>query len=261
MSFRVRKTISTKPMNKIMNENINRISNNDDITESKNYTDFLKHSLINLQTNNNIMFSETDGEYVFPEGTKQLFISMVAGGGAGGYGEAKSGLFYSGGGGGAGSGHVKIPFNIENNTIIKIVYKIGRGGNYNNPDGTDTILDIYANNEIYKNIVVRGGKSGGNGVNNLGGKNGDDDNIYTILYDFYNKSSGEKGSITSFNIHSGGNGGSSLFYIGGRGITHTLQNTIQRNGKWGSGGGGLIPGMLPAQISNGGDGFIFVEYK
>ena len=223
--------------------------------EIKNYVELFTQSIVSIQTNNKTVFIDEDKEEVVPSGVKQLFISMVAGGGAGGVGDSIDGLYYSGGGGGAGGGHLKVPVKIDGDNVVKLVCKIGKGGSYNSVNGTDTVVDIYVNDSLFTTLSTTGGKGGGNGTSNSGGKGGDGYN------NTYNGGVGGKGTVNlSSHVPCGGEGGSSLFYTGGRGWTYLIQDKTRCNGKWGSGGGGLIPGVSSDQVPVGGEGFVLVEY-
>jgi hypothetical protein len=179
-----------------------------------------------------------------PIGTKLFYISMVAGGGNGSLGEIKGNLFHSGCGGEAGKYYYKLPIHIENNSIIRLHCEIGRGGNVDHHNGTDTIVQIYVDNELHTTLKVLGGKGG---VNDIIGKSGS----------YYGE--GENGTVNlSTHYHKGGNGGDSIFYKGGTGMKSTTQNIEECNGKWGSAAGGSIP-LFEQNQTKGGDGIVIVE--
>lgn len=228
------------------------------VAEENNITpsdcdNILSQSMVDLQTENKTVYIDTDTEYEIPQTTKEIFLSMVAGGGSGGSSEIKDGLCYSGGGGGGGGSYVKLPIKIENNSNIKLNCKIGKGGNYFSPNGTDTIVELFVNNKIFTSFCVRGGMRGGSGFKNNGGNGGEG----------YLNTTGSKGSKGTISLmshnHNGGCGGSSSFYKGGHGFSYLIQDKNDCNGRWGSGGGGLIPGIDKDNMSNGGNGFVLIE--
>lgn len=205
-------------------------------------------------TTKNIMI-ENNTEYIIPLETSQLFITMVAGGGSGGLGTIRNNFMYSGGGGGGGGGQMKLPVKLirENkDDEIKLVCNIGKGGDSNNRDGGDTIIDIYRNNIFIETYKVTGGKAGGDGSLNEGGEPG-----IGINY-IYNGCKGEKGSINlSSHVPLGGKGGSSVYFNGGKGMSYDIRETLC-DGKYGGGAGGSIPHI--ERVNKGGDGIIILEY-
>lgn len=249
MSFRMRNA-PVFVSNTLMDNTIVAVTPQNDTTIIDNTVIDIREGLIS-KTNKTIFATETN-DYHVPLGTKQFYISMVAGGGAGGLGDIKGDLFHSGGGGGAGGCYSRIPVKIENKSPIKLHCTIGKGGTRDHHDGTDTVVQIYVNNILYTTLNVIGGKGGGGGTSNDGGEGGPGLNIFN--------GNGEKGTVNlSRHVPKGGKGGSSIFYNGGKGMTYNIQNKEECNGKWGSGGGGSIP-LIENQTNNGGDGIVTIEY-
>lgn len=251
--FRVRKAsdkavIDDKQL-KYYTEKPVSISNDAQENHVSSVEDLMTKSIVNLKTTNKVIFTEDDGEFVIPTGTKQLYISMCAGGGSGGAGETKRSLYFSGGGGGAGGGLLKVPVKIENDSEVKLVCRVGKGGNFRIRDGGDTNVDIVVNGNLHHTLRVTGGKGA---VDNKGGAGGQG---YTI----YSGGNGRNGTITTLGQQAkGGDGGASLFSISGIGSSPTIQDKKRSYGKYGSGGAGGIPGEL--QTFQGGNGFVLIEY-
>lgn len=232
---------------KILDENVDE--------NIKKYRKLLLDSVVDLTTNSKIFFTEKDIDFEIPIGTTEINISLVGGGGAGGYGISKNNLFYSGGGGGSGYGYVRVPVAVKETDNIKISCIVGKGGNRSNPDGGTTIVNIFNHSTQIGNITVGGGKRGGNGETNHGGMGAEGHLIYRAT-------NGSKGTVILANgIPYGGDGGISTFFPGGRGMTYHIQDKNICNGRWGSGGGGSIPGIETHNIFTGGDGFVLVEYN
>lgn len=184
-----------------------------------------------------------------PGTSKQIFISMVAGGGRGGDGTIHDGLFVSGGGGGAGGACSRIPFYNEGSVAFDC--RVGKGGTIDRKDGCDTSVDIYVNDLYTTTYSVKGGKHANGKNRGQGGKG-----YYT-----FNGLDGIDGTISlSSHIPVAGDGGSSIHFNGGNGMTYTMIDNKTTNGNWGSGGGGGLPGANPSIVGNGGDGFIVIEY-
>lgn len=196
-----------------------------------------------------ITYVPEDTYFVIPGNQRQIFISMVAGGGMGGAGSISSGNFVAGGGGGAGGACVRIPF--YNEGYVSFDCHIGKGGNFMYPDGNDTSVDIYVNDSLFTTYTVSGGKAANGQIGGAGGKG-----WYT-----FNGLNGENGSISvSSQVPTAGNGGSSLHFNGGSRQTYDMIDNTLTSGYYGSGGGGGLPGSDSSLIGNGGDGFLVVEY-
>lgn len=187
--------------------------------------------------------------FVVPGNSKQIFVSMVGGGGRGGIGSIQDGLFIAGGGGGAGGACSRIPF--YNEGYVSFDCRVGKGGNEEYPNGNDTEVDIYIDDVFNTTFSVKGGKSAEGKLGGLGGKG-----YYT-----FNGLDGSEGTVSlSSHLPVAGAGGSSIHYNGGVGMTYDMLDNSQTNGNWGSGGGGGLPGADSLLIGNGGDGFIVIEY-
>jgi len=200
------------------------------------------------------VFIETDSFVTLPP-VKTVFLSFVAGGGAGGYGDIVGKLALSGGGGGSGFGCKRFPINLVDPKSIIIDCKIGKGGDENNQNGGDTVIKVISDGNT-TTLTAGGGMGGGKGEHNQGGLGGK-----PIVGMFSRANSGLKGScVISTYKHIGGIGGASEFYNGGRGVSYNIQDLLSSNGKWGSGGGGMIPAPGRTTISKGGDGFVLIEY-
>lgn len=237
----------------------------------------LNHIMGKIQEHNAIYAFE-DKDYIFPGGNIGcITITMVGGGGAGGHGCMKNGIFYAGGGGGAGGSCLKKPVIIVNpmKEELNIKTKIGIGGNSSSLDGTDTSVCIHVGEKLIFKHTAQGGKHGGNQDNNNKGGKGGACGTNEMLggYD------GGAGSITLSSVGKvfGGNGGNSAFEEGGFGgyqknffkIDNDIDNYDHpdnstnpqgQNGYMGSGGGGSVPGLAPELIGNGGNGFVIIEF-
>lgn len=225
---------------------INGFPNGFDITT-------LEQETIYRQIIDRNLFITESGLYDYSNQVSQMFITMVGGGGAGGLGTISGGVFTSGGGGGAGGGHNKCPVIIpEGISSVSVACSVGVGGTLENPDGKSTIISIICDGEPLKSFIATGGKGasgssgGSHGVGNsvYDGKNGTDGNV-----------------VVSSQIQLGGDGGDSQFYNGGKGYYIGMDDPTLCIGNYGSGGGGMIPGIDSSQtFGNGGQGFIIVEY-
>ena len=195
-----------------------------------------------------LSFISTDMKFTLPGNYKQIFISMVGGGGMGSMSSIQDGIFYSGAGGGASGACSRIPFYSDG--FVSFVCRVGKGGNKNHPDGGDTEVDVYVDKVYNTTFSVKGGKAA-NG--HIGGEGG-------LGYYTFNGLKGSNGTISlSSQTHIAGNGGSSLHYNGGMGMTYDMIDNSKTSGMYGSGGGGVLPGADESIIGNGGDGFILIE--
>lgn len=234
------------------------------------------------------LFTDTDKTHFFKikDNMDMIFITMVAGGGAGGIGCVENMYYCAGGGGGGGACIIKKPVSVTPKTIIKIT--VGRGGNKNiNIDGQDTNVEIITpelnslnlktggganGNPDYRNTELETNTSGRTGpeMNTSGGKGG-----YTDLVSILRGNDGENGgiSIPSQTSAISGNGGSSILNMGGKGGGNyfssggtggSLINIIGEDGNYGSGGGGSAPRVkinINDKLSgNGGDGMVLIEW-
>lgn len=207
------------------------------------------------EKNKHSLLIDEDSVVDIPLGVKEIFLSLVGGGGAGGLGVIKDGISFSGGGGGAGHGFGSIPIKITDNSVVTLECKIGKGGNGVTPPGGNTSVNIVVNGNVYTCLIGGGGHPGGNGFTNNGGLGG------VLNGQNVRAKGGVKGSanITSY-PPIGGSGGASLFAAGGKGTSYHMRDHSESNGKWGSGGGGKIPTSPYETPTKGGDGFVIVEY-
>lgn len=201
-------------------------------------------------------FIDENSTIQIPHGVKEIFVSLVAGGGCGGIGMIKDNISFSGSGGGAGAGFKSVSIQITNNSSVYIDCIVGKGGRNLSQAGGDTIIKIMVDGKEFTTLSCGGGLPGGNGTNNKGGLGGVLNNQYTVR-----AKSGTKGSsnISTCSPH-GGDGGASLFAPGGKGGCYSLQNPLESYGKYGSAGGGKISTTQFETPNPGGDGFVIVEY-
>ncbi len=200
------------------------------------------------------LFVTKSGMYDYSTAVSRLLITIVGGGGAGGVGNISSGVFISGGGGGGGGGHSKVPIIIpEGISSVMLACLIGEGGTLDHPNGGDTIITVICDGLPIKSLVATGGKSA---TSNYGGSHGIGNSIS-------NGNSGTSGNIVvSSQIQLGGDGGDSIMYTGGKGYNIGMEDTSLCSGYYGSGGGGMIPGLDNTEnFGNGGKGAIIVEYN
>jgi hypothetical protein len=188
-----------------------------------------------------------NSKFIVPENSKQIFISMVAGGGRGGIGSVYEDMFISGGGGGAGGACSRLPFFSKG--VVSFDCRVGQGGNEITLDGGNTEVDIYVNNVFTVTYSVKGGKHAEGKLGGVGGKG-----YYT-----FNGTDGENGNVSTTNNVTAGEGGSSIHFNGGIGMTNDMVDNSKTSGNWGSGGGGSLP-FRDNIVGNGGNGFIFIEY-
>lgn len=187
--------------------------------------------------------------FAVPGNSKQIFISMVGGGGRGGVGLIHNGLFIAGGGGGAGGACSRIPFYSEG--CVSFDCRVGKGGDEEHTNGNDTEVDIYIDDVFTTTFSVKGGKAADGKLGGNGGRG----------YYLFNGLDGNDGSTClSSHIPIAGDGGSSIHYNGGNGMTYDMIDNSQTNGNWGSGGGGGLPEAESSLIGDGGNGFIVIEY-
>jgi len=209
-----------------------------------------------------------------------IFVTIIAGGGAGGIGFIRNMYYYSGGGGGAGSCFIKKPVSVKKNYTLRI--KVGKGGDImQNKNGEHSYVKVY--NQCGKceyKVFVSGGKNGypsysmitsnvehvsvcgGYGGENcnscFSGNNGCDGKI-SIPSQFV--SSGGNGACSHF--YEGGDGGGNYFNCGGSGGVYS-DKICGQDGKYGSGGGGSAPKMNinphTQNSGNGGDGMVMIEW-
>ena len=201
-------------------------------------------------------FIDKNSTIQIPMGIKEIFVSLVGGGGAGGIGSIKDNISFSGGGGGSGNGFKSVSIKITNNSSVYIECVIGKGGSQLSQAGEDTVIRIMVDGREFTTLVGGGGEPGGNGINNKGGLGGILNNQYNVR-----AKSGMKGSSTILTCSPiAGNGGASLFSPGGKGGSYNLQDPLESFGKYGSGGAGKIPTTQFETPNPGGDGFVIVEY-
>jgi hypothetical protein len=201
-----------------------------------------------FRTSDNLAYISENTLFVVPGRSKQIFISMVAGGGRGGSGSIEDGLFVTGGGGGAGGACSRIPF--FNDGCVSFDCRIGKGGDIHTLDGGNTEVDVYIDSVYDTTYSVKGGKHANGKIGGVGGRG-----YYT-----FNGFDGENGIVSDILPDVAGDGGASMHFNGGNGMTKHTRNNSRTNGNCGSGGGGGLPGADPLNIGNGGNGFIVIEY-
>lgn len=228
--------------------------------------------------------------FTVTDNVKQLFISAIGGGGAGGIGCIKDMYYYNGGGGGAASCIINKPIEVMIGTILNI--SIGRGGCPNEcRDGGDTVINITHPDGTTDMIVIKGGTNGhprlkGNLCANRRAPASTDDFEPTLNVDggscgescisILKGGVGQNGSISlpSYTSAQTGTGGSSIFAMGGKGGNITplnsknpdinfSHNLLGENGKYGSGGGGSVAkyslDLSKPLAGLGGDGFVVID--
>jgi len=209
-----------------------------------------------------------------------IFITIVAGGGAGGIGFIKNMYYYSGGGGGAGACFIKKPIQVKKNYMLHI--KIGKGGDIvsgkNGEDSYVKVIDSHGKCE-YK-MVVCGGKNGYPSYNmvtcdtkNISVNGGLGGSSCTPCYSGNDGCPGQISVPSQFASH-GGNGGCSHFGDGGDGGGNHFNcggsggnykdAMCGQDGQYGSGGGGSAPKINTnsniKKSGNGGDGMAIIEW-
>ena len=96
---------------------------------------------------------------IVEEDYKTVFVTAIAGGGAGGFGFVDNFYFYSGGGGGAGACCIKKPYPVKKGSIINV--KIGKGGSaHNKINGDNTQVTIYYTKDETYECLLNGGENG-----------------------------------------------------------------------------------------------------
>lgn len=231
--------------------------------------------------------------YKIPQNINLIFLTMVAGGGAGGIGYCGNQYFYGGAGGGAGSCIIKKPIYIDYES--ELIVKVGCGGKSNvGKNGEDTYIE-YSYKNCKKKICVKGGENGhpklidicekklsteitgGCGGKkcypDLSGSCGSDGKLI-IGYNF----GGVCGCNGNISYPSGpttkpGDGGCSLYEEGGLGghnyfasggLCGNINNPLGEDGVFGSGGGGSIPkynlDFCSKLSGDGGDGIVIIEF-
>ena len=200
------------------------------------------------------------GTWTVPDGVTQIYVS---GCGAGGGGSTMWGC-----GGGGGQSCYRTPLTVTPGENISVAIGTGGAGNMNNTsssnslngnDGTNTSFGSYLTLAggkgaavTFSSFLYNGGAAGG--TNGTPGE--------TMKTGFYASSS-------NYTLV-GGQGGSSLFGVGGTGGVVNVQNTSVKyeggNGiGWGSGGGGggaaYISGTTTWWVAgNGANGVIIIEW-
>ena len=200
-----------------------------------------------------LTYISKDVFFEVPEKSRQIFISMVGGGGAGGQASETS----TGGGGGAGGACSRMPFFNEGYVAFDCI--VGKGGDEKNPDGGDTIVDVYVDKILTAVYKVKGGKgadgkkggAGGKGYYTFHGLNGSDGvDVEAPVSQLKRDTSSTTNFLKEGENRVGGEGGASIHFSGG--------NNDEINGSYGSGGaGGTFKGSV---VGKGGDGFIVIEY-
>ena len=215
------------------------------------------------------------------ENSRIAYITMCAGGGAGGVGCISGIYFISGGGGGAGCTIQHKPVLIKPNQQLHI--KLGRGGVASkNRNGEKSYLRLVELDRIVYELSLDGGKNGHPLLCEL-----EKDKQFTIesttgglggqskLKECLSGCDGKKGliGIPSQMVSLGGSGGCNVLELGGDGGANVVCeggyggnnsniDIIGGNGMYGSGGGGSCPlsnHQIPQLSGNGGDGFATVQ--
>ena len=213
------------------------------------------------------------------EETRMAYITMSAGGGAGGVGCISGIYFISGGGGGAGSTVQQKPVLIRPGQQLYI--KLGRGGvSKENRNGERSYLRLVELDRVVYELSLEGGKNGHpllceldrhvmiDGTN--GGMGGQ-----SRLKECLSGCNGKKGlvGIPSQMVCLGGTGGGNIFEQGGDGGANLVCeggcggnnggiDIIGADGMYGSGGGGSCPlsnHQIPQLSGNGGNGFASLQ--
>lgn len=241
------------------------------INQSMNNQNVLYRNIVtnlnNLDKTNRQFVQNQAGQTLtvtIPNSIKRILVTMVAGGGAGGNGLHNNLQLYSGGGGGSGECVEQLPLIIKHPNASVSLYA-GFGGNMTHLDGTDSYVQISYRDYPDDNLTykVKGGQGAGQDNNINGGLCG-------YLYGHPKRTScirgcesGEDGQILLPSMGSvmGGDGGDSSFADGGEGglSADNSNNENGQNGVDGSGGGGSVP-ITNTNVSNGGNGFVLVEW-
>jgi len=206
-----------------------------------------------------------DGSFTVPVGVSTIWISGVAGGGGGGGGSSNIGAssFGSfGGGGGSGQAAFKKIQPVTQGEVIAITIGLGGVGGTggasgsdnatDGADGTDTIVGTYLTLDR-GNLGTHGNYAATAGFGGFGGSGG----TFGALIDGQNGGHGAYASatgglkLTPFS----GEGGSTMFGSGGRGVRIALSGTgFLGNSGTGYGSGGAGGGCSLTNPSAGGNG-------
>lgn len=188
-----------------------------------------------------------------------VYITGVGGGGSSGI-SCISGMYYiSASGGNSSEGIIRRPYKVTIGTIIKI--SLGKGGDINdNPNGTDTIIEITRPDKTKETIIIKGGKHG----NPL---NCEFDVSPSIPEDsdncFFPSCLGQPGNISlpSYICAVNAIGGASLLFSPGKGGNSLLysKSNIELDGKYGSGGSANLPSTNRI-AGKGGDSLVIIEW-
>ncbi|CAI2109484.1 Uncharacterised protein [Serratia marcescens] len=202
----------------------------------------------------NVRYFTSSGVYTPTAGTKSVLVEGVGGGGGAGGAAFTSAGSYTGTGGGGAGGYFKT---FIRNIPSSISYVVGTGGNggsggsspTSGQDGTITTFGVYAQASGGKGSVVSqpaistgvsyqfGSGFGGFATNgNILNSNGGD---------------GAASVIAAVGSGLSGAGGASCFSAGG---SPTPFNASGTDGKYGSGGGGVVSMSNSSVVCNGGRG-------
>lgn len=209
-----------------------------------------------------VEYTSDTNPITFPAGTQGVLIELrAAGGGGGGAGSANS----SGAGGGAGS-VAQVWFtasDLTGHTAFAVTIGTGGAGSAaTGSTGGDSEL-FFADDLVTPLVTCAGGEGGapGNGSANggLGGVASAVGGGYKNIVS--NGTSGYAGiirlsSVTNFE---GGNGGTNMKAIGGRGAVATGSGAPQ-TGQFGGGGGGGVSGSSVWEGAAGGDGYLVIYW-
>jgi len=231
----------------------------------------------------------TNGSFTVPVGVTKLWVSGVAGGGSGGGGGSNAianAIAMAGGGGGGGQSVYKKLLTVVPGEVIPITVGLGglsdashgQGGTsgaddaMNGANGTDTIIGTYVTlthgdggraGKISAGTIVDVFTDGAGGSGGSGGVGG-------ALIDGQAGKAGSPGGPTGGHVVSsfGGDGGSSLYGMGGHGprITIGLGSGVGGSIPKGYGAGGPGGGVAFDNPSSGGtgvggtDGMVLIEW-
>lgn len=175
-------------------------------------------------------------------------LTLVGGGGAGGVPISQSNIATAGGGGGGGETVITGPIPLAPGESIDVT--IGEGGDAENPNGQNTVVNILdTEGNVRLTFTASGGQGAVFGTPGAGGSG----NSHPSL-------AGQPGqpgeSLASNQNPEGGAGGASYYSTTAAG--GNSENPEGQNGISGGGGGGSAPGATG--VGEGGDGFVLIAY-
>jgi hypothetical protein len=254
---------STRAFVDIIYEKVLKLQNDvKELSDNKDTVKDLVEKFKKYSENGKLILSSES--VTIPNDVQIVFITAGAGGAAGGYGVIDNEEASGGSGGGSGAGINFLPFRMGKDRVIE--FKIGRGGSKPSQAGEDTIIK-------YGDRVITLGGGKGSTKTEEGGAGGTCD-----LHAMYNGYSGSPGGDTILDKKSkmpalpayGGDGGNSLFGVGGKGGFHA--HVKDTSGKvipsikgldadnFSAGGGGSSNGIDKELVGKGGDGFAYISW-